>query len=276
MKIRVLNATLLLLTAFYIVQLSYVGSQYLMLNILDVNEVMMHFFYNSYIAPENNWWTKSYVLLITGIGTFSSFLVFFISLIAYIKMSRKHYRLQVLYLWLMAVSLSYIIGDFISAPFNGQYANMYNAMRWIGFADGGGGMYVVALLFLVTTPIIAYFINKPFFKTSNTTQFLKTKTMRLKYFFQIAIIPFFTLLFILFIMLNIVFSYEFNYILSREVMHLLSLAIILALSLFFSYNKSYISIYKENTFHHFDLALTLLIFFSLFSIFFLLFLNLDL
>lgn len=275
MKNRIFNSTLYLITAYFIIHLSRLFSQYVILKFLNMDNLVMYFFYNSYLPPAIKWWTRAKIFIINGAGTIITLIILFLSIVTFIKLSRKKYKLNVFYNWMIILSSSFLIGDFISAPFYKEISPLFNVMRWLNFENGGGGMYLLAILLIPTIPFLGYLTNKSFIKMANTTKWLKAKNLRMKFFFLNAFIPFIFLLATLFIMIYSVYNYPLMSVLSNEGVRMGVLFSILLLGLFFSFNKKYISIQKSNDMHKIDFSLSLFLISAMLSSFILLWLNLS-
>ncbi|MGB0884915.1 MAG: hypothetical protein ACPGVH_03830 [Chitinophagales bacterium] len=273
MKRRIFNSTIYLVTAFYLCNIAYVLSQFFILKLLNFDRLKLYFFYNSYLAKDATWWTRIKVYLVCGIGIATISAILFIAIISFIKLSRKKHRLQVFYNWLIIVASSIIIAEFVAASFYTEYTNMYFLLRWSNFDHLGSGMYIVTIFALITIPFLAYFTSKYFLKMTNTTKHIKTKSSRLKFYFQTAFIPYFVLVFIFAFLINSVYSYESNYFMSREVMRLAVLGLVLLFGVFFNFNKNYISIQKTNNTHKVNIALSLFLTIAMSAYFVVLYIN---
>jgi len=275
MKSRIFNSTVLLFAAYYIVHFSYLISQFLALKILDMKTLGFTFFYNAYFPPENSWWTRLKVFLVCGIGLLSAFIILFIFIILMLKLSRKKYLLQVFYNWVIIVSSAFIIADFMAAPIFENYSFIHSLLLWLNFESGGGGMYFLSLFFLLFIPLVAYFTNETFVKTTNTTEDFKTRHARLKLYSKITFIPFVFLALGFLLMLNVHYSYELYSILAREGMRFTILLVILIFGAFFGFNKKFISIQKQNDFNKINIPLNLFLIILMLAIFFISYISLD-
>lgn len=275
MKNRIINSTTFLLAAYFIVHFTNLGSQYIILKLLSVRDVVMYFFYNSYSIPADTWWTRLKVFLIFGIGVFMVFLLLILVIILLLKLSRKNFKLVVFYNWLIIVCSAFIISSVFSAPFFRESAPMYIVFLWMRFQPGGGGMYFLAILFLPLIPFVAYFIKNPFIKMTNSTMWIKTRSSRLKFFAYTAFIPFFILTIILYIFVYNLYSYPILSAASNEGMRLLVIGAILFFGGLSSFNKNYISIQKSNTTHLLNMPLTILVLVVVLAIYIVLWLNLS-
>lgn len=275
MKSRIINSTVLLLAAYYVVHFTYLITQFLALKLLDMENLSFTFFYNSFPAPEHSWWTRLKVFLVCGSGIFAVFvLVFLIALFIY-KLSKKRYKLGVFYNWILMVSGAFIIAEFMAAPIFNHSTFMHSLLAWLGFESGGGGMYLVGILFLLFIPVVSYFTNEAFITTTNTTANIRTRSARLKIYFSLTLVPYFVLIIVLSLMLNASFSYDLKYILAREGMRFAALFIIIIFGAYFSFNKNFISVQKQNDFNRVNIPLTMLILIVLFVLFFISYMALE-
>jgi hypothetical protein len=275
MKNRVINSTAFLFAAYFIVHFTSLISQYIILKLFNVRDVVLYFFYNTYSAPAESFWTKIKVFLIFGIGQFMVFMVLMLVLILFFKLSRRDYKLTVFYNWLILVCAAFIISAVFGAPFFREASSLYIVLLWMRFEAGAGGMYVLAIMSLPLIPLVAFFVRRPFLQMSNTTKWIKTKSLRLQFYFFTAIIPFLILSLILSLFIFYLYSYPIINAVSNEGMRLLILGAILFLGAIFSYNKKYLSIHKSNTVHISNTPLVVLIIVIIFSVYTLLWLNLT-
>ena len=275
MRNRIINSTLYLFSAYFFVHFLRLISQYLVLQILNLEKLVMYFFYNSYEMPIVTWWTRIKVLLISGIATLTTAIIIAIFLILFLNLSRKKYKLNVLFNWVLLVAVSFLLADFISAPFFREESQMFTVLRWLNFEDGGGGMYAIAILMLPLIPIIGYSTHKPFLSLTNTTKWLKTRKERMKFYSKVTFIPFFILTIVISIMVYFIFNYPLMNVLSNEGMRLTIIASVLFFGIFFSNNKKYISIQKSNTLHLLNKSVLMFIIVFLLSIYILLWFNLS-
>jgi len=274
MKARILNSTLFLLAAYFIVHFINVLSQYIILSFLSVEKLQLTFFYNTYLSPENHWWSRSKVFLVFGIGTFFVFLLLFLAIMLIVKLSRKKYRLQVFYNWLIIVAAAFVISSFFSATFFKELSPIFTVLSWLYFKNGGEGMYLVSIVMLPLIPFVAYYTNRTFLKMSNSTQWLRTKTKRFQFYVMTAFVPFIILTVVLSVFVSLIYNYSLRHALSSEGLKILVIAAILLFGAFFNFNKKYVSIQKSNTLHHLDLSLTIFIIVSIISSFVILWFNL--
>lgn len=249
MKGRVFNSSILLIAAYYVVHFSYLIFQFLALKILDIENLGLTFFYNSFLAPENEWWTKLKVFLVCGSGLLAVTILLFIFVILWLKLSRKEFRLQVFYNWIIIVSAAFIIAEFLAAPIFGSSSFLHSLLLWLRFESGGGGMYFLALFFLLFIPVVAYFTHEIFIRTTNTSADIKTRNSRLNIYLKLTFIPFVVLSIVFFFMLKLYYAYDLKYILAREATRFAILGVIIIFGAFFSYNKRFISIQKQNDFN---------------------------
>lgn len=275
MKNRILNSTILLFAAYYLVHFSYLISQYLALKILGIKNLGFTFFYNSFTAPENSWWTRTKVFLVCGLGLVSIFIILFVFIILLLKLSRRKYILQVFYNWVVIVAASFIIAEFMAAPIFGFSSFLHSLLLWLRFESGGGGMYFLGLFSLLFIPAVAYFTHEIFIRTTNTTVDIKTRTLRLKLYSKLTIFPFLILTFVFSVMLNFYYSYDLNYIIAREAMRFAILGSIIVFGVFFSFNKNFVSIQKQNTFNKINIPLNLFLVILMTAIFFVSYISLD-
>ena len=271
---RIINSTLFLITAYFIVQITRVFSQFQIINLLGMQRIRMSFFYNNYATPDVQWWTRLKVFMINGIGPVSSLLILFISTILFIKLSKRKFKFNVFLNWMIIVSAGFIIADFISPPFFKSQSNLYIIFRWLYLEEGGGGMYFISLIFLPVIPFVGNLINKPFLKIANTTKWLKKKELRLEFFLLTAIIPFLLLSTVLFGLFYSYINYGIKHAIPNEGMRLLTIFGILFFGGIFIFNKDYVSIQKTNDMDKITFSLNLLLITVMVAIFFILWLNL--
>ncbi len=271
---RIFNSTLFLLTAYFIVQIARITSQFLIINLLGMQRIRMSFFYNNYANPDVQWWTRLKVFMINGIGPAITLLILFICVVVFIKLSKRKFKLNVFLNWMIIVSASFIIADFISPPFFKSQSSLYIIFRWLYLEEGGGGMYFISLIFLPVIPFIGYLTNKPFLKIANTTQWLKTKGLRLEFYLLTAMIPFFLLSTSLFVLFYSYINYSIKFAIAKEGIRLFVMFGILFFGGIFIFNKNYVSIQKTNDMDKINFSLSLLLITVMVAISFILWLNL--
>ena len=276
MKNRIINSSTFLLAAYFIIHFFSLGSQYIILKALNVRGVTAYFFYNNYSLPPNSWWSKTKVFLIFGIELFMVFMLLVLALILVTKLSRKNHKLKVFYNWIIVVCSAFIIASILSAPFFREASPMFTVFLWMRFQDGGGGMYILALLSLPFIPLVGYFIRTPFLKMTNTVKTLKSKDVRVRWIFKTAFIPFMGLVGVLVLFVYNLYTYPLLSAASNEGMRLLVIGAILFFAGVFSFkNKNFISIERSNTSHLSNIPLTMLVLVSICAAYVLLWLNLS-
>ena len=274
MKNRIINSTILLFVAYFLVHFLSNLVQYFFLKIFNVPKLVMYFFYNSYEMPINTWWTKVKVFLVSGSATIVSSLIFLLVLILILNISRKKHKLKIFYYWLLIVSSSFVLSSFIAAPFFRESVSVYNVLRWLNFESDGGGIYAIAILMLPLIPIIAYYINKPFIAMANTTRWLRTKKDRVLFYLKVTFVPLIILSLVISVMVFFIYNYPLINAIAAEGTRLFVMASILGFGAFFSFNKKYISIQKSNDTHFVETSFVLLVIVVIIAYYILLWFNL--
>lgn len=275
MRNRIINSTTFLLAAYFLVHFTNLISQYIILKLFNVRDVVLYFFYTSYSPPAGDWWTRVKVFFIFGIGNFVVLALMILIILLALKLSRKNFKLNVFYNWVIIVCAAFIISSIFSAPFFREASFTYIVLLWLRFQAGGGGMYLLAILTLPLIPIVGYFIKNPFMKMTNTTKLIKSRKLRMKLYFSVAFIPLFVLSIFLYILVYYIYSYPMFNAASNEGMRLLTMFAIVFFGGAFSYNKNFISIQKSNRSHVLNLPFTVLVLVSVVAMYILLWLNLS-
>jgi hypothetical protein len=236
---RIVNVAMLFLAAYTIVHLLYLTFVYFCAKAIGIEDVDYYFSFIFYDITEYKDWTRTKILILFGMP---GILMLVMAGLFWVAMKGFSYkdeaRRKLFFLWLILISLSFFLGEMISAPF---YRHGFSVVaEWFYFSKEV--VFGLALFFIALIPLIAYFSSISFMKLANSRSYLRTKWTRLIFLLNTILLPIIIGTLIISIMIINAPGYNLDFFLSIDFVRFIVLFFILLFVLFFNFNKGYVAI----------------------------------
>ncbi|MCB0509249.1 MAG: hypothetical protein H6579_11020 [Chitinophagales bacterium] len=248
---RLLNISLLFVSAYVMVHMLYLSINYLAALSIDMPNV--HFYFTTIYFDYKEYfheWTRFKVVMVYGLPSFFMLFSAFIYWVVLNRIGSEQAKSRIFLVWLILISLAFFIADIISAPYFKRTLSIvfdwYYIKRETTFA--------FSLAILPVIPIIAYYAQRPFIKLADSRSQLKSKLARVKFLSSNILMAFFIGAALFSLGVLIVPTYEFKYFLQHDFIRLGVIFLILLFVLIFGYRKNYVTINKGGSMESIDLA----------------------
>jgi hypothetical protein len=239
---KIVNVTLILLTSYLTVHLLHLGFIYSCAYLIDVPDLSFYFAYVDYNVEEYTGWSRLRVILLFGMPTA---MMLFSALIFWIIMSKFSFqdnsKVKLFLLWSIISCLSFVIADFISAPFDKHGVSI--VADW--FYIKKEVLFIFSLLFWAIIPIIGWYYSKTFMRIAYSRKQLLTKWTRFNFLAETILLPFLMVTVIFAILLIIYPGYNVDYYLSIDFIRFVVIISIFLFVMGFNFHKRYVGI-KRN------------------------------
>lgn len=256
---RATNVTLIFLISYTLVHLLYLFYSYFCAIFIEVPDVTFYFAYIDYDVTGYTGWSRLRVIILFGIPTFLMLVTAFLFWLAMKKSSIKDSsKLKLFLLWSMLSSLSFVIADFISAPFYRHGVSV--VAEWFYFKKET--VFIASLLFWALIPFIGWYFSKPLMRVAYSRRFLRSKWSRISFLANTILLPFLLVSVILAILLIISPGYSYEFYLSIDFVRVFVLIGILSFVFLFNFHKRYLAIRRNRELENLNFTF---IFVSIFS-----------
>ena len=239
---KIVNVTLILLTSYLTVHLLYLGFIYFCAYLIDVPDLSFYFAYVDYNVEEYTGWSRLRVILLFGMPTAMMLVSALVFWIIMSKFSFKdNSKVKLFLLWSIITCLSFVIADFISAPFDKHGVSI--VADW--FYIKKEVLFIFSLLFWAVIPIIGWFYSKTFMRIAYSRKHLLSKWTRISFLTDTILLPFLLVTVIFAILLIIYPGYNVDYYLSIDFIRFLVIIAIFLFVMGFNFHKRYVGI-KRN------------------------------
>lgn len=239
---RIVNVTLLMLLSYLVVHLLYLSYTYFCAVLIEVPDVHFYFAYVDYNVEEYKGWSRLRVILLFGVPTF----LMLVSAAAFWLILRKvsfrdSARLKIFLLWTIISCLSFVIADFVSAPFYRHGVAV--VADW--FYIKKEALFVISLLFWAVIPVIGWYFSQTFMRVAYSRRHLRTRWTRMSFLANTLLLPFLLVSVIFAILLIIYPGYNVEYYLSIDLIRFIVIVAIFFFVMAFNFHKRYLGI-KRN------------------------------
>lgn len=239
---KIVNVTLILLTSYLTVHLLHLGFIYFCAYLIDIPDRSFYFAYVDYNVEEYTGWSRLRVILLFGMPTAMMLVSALIFWIIMSKFSFKdNSKVKLFLLWSIITCLSFVIADFISAPFDKHGVSV--VADW--FYVKKEILFIFSLLFWAVIPIIGWFYSKTFMRIAYSRKQLLSKWTRISFLANTILFPFLLVTVIFAILLIIYPGYNVVYYLSIDFIRFLVIIAIFLFVMGFNFHKRYVGI-KRN------------------------------
>lgn len=248
---RLLNITLLFVTAYVMVHLLYLTVNYLAALTIDMPNV--HFYFTTIYFDYKEYfheWTRFKVVMVYGVPSFFMLFSAFIYWVVLNKIDTEQAKSRIFLVWLIVISLAFFIADIVTAPYFKRTLSIVFDWYYLKRET----TFVLSLIILPLIPIIAYYSQRPFIKLADSRSHLKSKMARVQFLSSNVLLAFFIGAALFSFGLLIVPTYEFKYYLQHDFIRLSVLFSILCFVLIFGYRKNYVTINKGGSMEAIDIA----------------------
>jgi len=236
---RIVNVTLLFITAYAIIHLVYLFLVLACATYIDILDVKYYFSYVSYDISSFVGWTRMKIIILYGLPTFSMLIlagIFFIAMKGFSFADAA--RQKLFFLWLILISLSFFISSFISSPFFRHSVSI--VAEW--FYMSREIVFGLSLFFWASIPLIAFLSSGSFIKLANSRSFLRTKWTRLVFLINNVLLPFLIGTIIFSVLIILAPGYSIEYYFEYDFMRFFALSLILLFVFVFNFHKRYVGI----------------------------------
>lgn len=239
---RIVNVTLIMLLSYLTVHLLYLAFTYFCAVLIEVPDVQFYFAYVDYNVEEYQGWSRLRVILLFGVPTALMLVSAFVFWLIMQRFSfRDSSRIKIFLLWSIISCLSFVIADFISAPFYRHGVAVVADWFYIEKET----LFIFSLLYWAIIPVIGWYFSQTFMRVAYSRRQLRTRWTRMSFLANTLLLPSF-LVAIIFAFLLIVYpGYNIEYYLSIDFVRFLVITVIFFFVMAFNFNKRYLGI-KRN------------------------------
>lgn len=244
---RLINVSIIFLISYMIVHLLYLFFTYFCAILIDLPETTFYFAYIDYDVSLYKSWSRLRVVLLFGVPTFMMLVLALGSWVMMKKFSFKDSsKVKLFLLWSILSSLSFVIADFVSAPFYRHGVSVVADWYYIKKET----MFIISLLFWAIIPFISWSFSKTFMKIAYSRRFLLTKWTRISFLANTILLPYLLVSVIMAALLIFSPGYNFEYYLSIDFIRVFVLVSMVGFIFLFNFHKRYIAINRNREFEH--------------------------
>lgn len=248
---RMINLVLIFLLAYFTVHILYLFIKFSAAYYIGIENIIMYFSYVFYDTTSFEQWSRLRVSLLYGLPTFIFFAITFIFWLLKDKLSYgTNPKLKLYLLWSMVISASFVIADFVSAPFERQ--GIAIVAEW--FYISKEVMLVISILFWLLIPLLGWYLSMSFIKLANSRRYLLTKWTRVSFLANNVFLSYFYGSLIMVALLLFNQAYTFENFMSIDFMRMIVIALLLVFVMLFNLNKKYIGVKHNKDLDYFNLS----------------------
>lgn len=239
---KVVNVTLIFLISYLTVHLLYLGFIYFCAYLIEVPDLSFYFAYVDYNVEEYTGWSRLRVILLFGMPTAMMLVSAFVFWLIMSKFSfQDNSKIKLFLLWSIITCLSFVIADFISAPFYKYGVSVVAAWYYVKKEV----LFILSLLFWAVIPVVGWYYSKTFMRIAYSRKHLLTKWTRISFLADTILLPFLLVTTIYAILLSIYPGYDVNFYLSIDFVRFVVIIIIFFFVMGFNFHERYVGI-KRN------------------------------
>lgn len=245
MKIRLLHTTIFLTTSFILMQLLYHITRYVMLLILDFEDVGLNFSTVIFDPYKYETWSRTKIAIVYAFPTIIMLIPILLSTYYILLNTDKNYKSKIFSLSILLSASSFFLSDFLKAPFvRTDIAAVY---AWF-FLPFETSLYV-AFAFFVFFPILGWLTIKDTLRTANEKKYIKDRFGRIGYYVIFWIPPFFISSIIFIILTLLTPFYDLKHYFANEFIRFVVMFVILLFGIFFSKSMHYLELDYKNSYY---------------------------
>ena len=249
---RIGNVSLIFLLSYFSVHILYLLFTFIFAYLIDLPDIKFHFAYIDYNVEAYADWTRLRIVLLYGLPNFMMLVSAIVLWVIMKKFSFKYKaKIKLYLLWSIITCLVFVIGNFITAPFNAYgiavVASWYYIKKEV--------LFIVSTLFWIAIPAIAWYYSKTFMRSAYSRNFIRTKWTRVEFIGETFLLPFVLVSFLMAFILVIYPGYTVKYYFAIDFIRAFLLLAILIFIMIFNFNKRYIDISRNKELERIDYTL---------------------
>ncbi|MFT5070085.1 MAG: hypothetical protein ACI8V8_000035 [Chitinophagales bacterium] len=244
---RLINVSLIFLISYIVVHLLYLFFTYFCAILIDLPEATFYFAYIDYDVSLYKSWSRLRVVLLFGVPTF---MMIVLALGSWVMMKKFSFygssKVKLFFLWSILSSLSFVISDFVSAPFYRHGISVVADWFYIKKET----MFIISLLFWAIIPFVSWSFSKTFMKIAYSRRFLLTKWTRMSFLANTILLPYLLVAVLVAALLIYSPGYNLEYYLSIDFIRVFVLLSMVGFIFIFNFHKRYMAINRNRELEH--------------------------
>lgn len=242
MRPIITNLTFIYFCAYFFTHLLYIALNYICILLLGISDVYPYFNHVVFNQDELEVWSKSSVFLASAVPTLVIYFLSIFGLILYFNTSRNDLKRKYLVFFVALMLFVFAGVDFLKIVFGvDDFILLTESFEIEQFL-----LIAIGLLLSIQALFFVKELSRIYLKISKNIEPLRTKSTRVKQYFQYTFLPY-TFLVLVFCFIIVVFhNFELNWFIYNEIFRFTFLGGLMLLGALFTYNKNYIRIYKKN------------------------------